>query len=367
MGSNSIINKLTKMFNETDVIKFADKDNFNDVVSWIPSGVPSLDFTMGTLGYPPGVVEIAGKSRSGKTTLGLTAIKYFQKQHREDGVAIILSSENRDNKQYAKKMGVDVDNVIIIKSKYVEDLFFKLQLNINYVKKIWADEKREGKPPIVIMWDSVGATLSRAEFETFTENVKKMEKSLEKGTKFEIDHAQVASFAKNAKMMVKAILGNLYEDNITLIAINHTGDKIGNMQKGRKSYGGEWVEYLPTIRLETLLIKHISLDDVEVAQITKIKIVKNDFGTREPAEIEILLGVGVVLSESDINFAVENGIITKEGTKFSFMGGKLTWKSPRTFYQLYNDGNKLLDILYSKIQKIRHESVRNSKKVMNDE
>jgi RecA/RadA recombinase len=363
---NKFVNKLLDEMNSDEIIKFTDKDNFKEVSRWIPTGLPELDFNLGTLGLPPGIVEVAGKSRSGKTTFSLHVGKYFQKLE-PNGVIIILSSENRDNKQYAQKIGIDTDSVIIIKSKYVEDLFFKYELTRKRLQKLWEEEGNKGSIPILLIWDSVGGTLSRAESETFDENVKALEKSIEKGTKFEISHAQVAAFAKNAKMMIKSVLGNLYSENITLIAINHTGDKIGNMQKGRKSYGGEWVEYLPTIRLETILIGHEKIDDVEVAQQTKIKVVKNDFGSRKVTDIDILLGVGFMLSEVDIEYAVKHGIIQKEGkTGYTFLNGKIKWTSKRSFYQCYEVNKKLMDLLHNKVIKARHNDVLREKGLLED-
>ena len=99
--SKSIIDKIVQKFNSEDVIKFSDKDGFKDIKSWAHTGSPTLDYNLRTFGLPTGIIEIAGKSRSGKTTLGLMAMKYFLQENPDDGIAVILSSENRDNKDYA--------------------------------------------------------------------------------------------------------------------------------------------------------------------------------------------------------------------------------------------------------------------------
>ena len=115
--AKSIIDKIVDRFNSEDVIKFSDKDGFKDVKSWAHTGSPTLDYNLRTFGLPTGIIEIAGKSRSGKTTLGLMAMKYFLQENPEDGIAVILSSENRDNKDYALQLGLPVHRIIIIKVK----------------------------------------------------------------------------------------------------------------------------------------------------------------------------------------------------------------------------------------------------------
>jgi hypothetical protein len=131
----------------------------------------------------------------------------------------------------------------------------------------------------------------------------------------------------------------------------------------RKSTGGEWVELLPTIRLSMKLLKHEKIDDVEVAQITEVKVVKNDFGSRQKTDIRILLGYGIILSQEDIDYACEAGIIQKEGAKkMSFLNGKLTWSSPRELFQHYYDHNKLLTVLHNKINKAMQSDLIELKK-----
>ena len=95
--------------------------------------------------------------------------------------------------------------------------------------------------------------------------------------------------------------------------------------------------------------------DEEVAQISKVKVVKNDFGSRKTTEIRILLGEGVILSQDDIDYALEVGILKKEGVnKITFMNGKLSWSSPREFFNLYHNRNKFLKVLHKRI----NESMR---------
>src|ERR1017187_6820049 len=134
---SSITDRLIAKFNSTDVISFAAKDNFKDMKSWAGTGSPTLEKNLGVLGFPTGIIEIAGKSRSGKTTLGLQGMRSFLRDN-ENGVAVILSSENRDNKEYATKMGIDTSRIIIIKVRYVEQMFLQVKNLLDETTKIFS-------------------------------------------------------------------------------------------------------------------------------------------------------------------------------------------------------------------------------------
>jgi len=353
--SNSIIDKIVKKFNSEDVIKFSEKDGFKDVKSWSHTGSPSLDYNLRTFGLPTGIIEIAGKSRSGKTTLGLMAMKYFLKENPEDGIAVILSSENRDNKDYALQLGLPIKDIIIIKIKYVEAMFMQVKKLIMDADEIMKQEKRT--PKFFFLWDSLGATLSRSELETMEENTKRMEKKLQSDggvEDIEFKNEKMMSFAKESKKFAKSIMSEMYDHVVHFVMLNHQYDNTapGSFITTRKSTGGEWVELLPCLRLSLKLKGNEKIDDVEVAQITEVKVVKNDFGSRKKTDIRILLGYGIILSQEDIDYAVETGLLKKEGAKkYIFMNGRLSWSSPREFFKLYQQHDKFLKILHSKIKK----------------
>lgn len=356
-----IINNLVKQFNSEDVIKFSDKDMFKENKSWVLTGSPELEYNLGVLGFPTGIIEISGPSRSGKTTLGLEAMSRFLEQNPEDGIAIILSSENRDNKDYALKIGMDVDRVIILKIRYVEDMFMKVKTMINKTEKIF-NENKLGKPKFFFLWDSLGATLSKAELDTMEENTEAMEKKMAKGEELEkMKHEKLGAFAKPAKMFAKFLTGEMYDKIIHFVMLNHVYDTMGGPVAGKKSNGGNWVEFMPCLRLRMTLTGHEKIDDVEVAQYSEIKVIKNDFGSRRKTIVEILLGKGFVLSEEDIEFGVEQGIIKKEGAK-KHIFNKVSWISKRTFYKLYDTDAKMMKILHKKIHNARHKDVLKNRK-----
>lgn len=348
----SIIDDIVKRFNNEDVIKFSDKDGFKEIKSWAHTGSPTLDFNLHTFGIPTGIVEIAGKSRCGKTTLGLMAMKDFLKSNPDDGVAVILSSENRDNKDYALQLGIDVSRIIIIKIRYVEKMFMMVKKLLDDVDGLFK-EKKMGKPKFFFLWDSIGATLSKSELDTMEENTDTLSKKLDRGDDIgDLKHEKVGAFAKSAKMFAKFLLGECYNRTIHFVMLNHQYETIGGMGVAtRKSTGGEWVELLPSLRLSMKLKGHEKIDDEEVAQITEVKVVKNDFGSRKKTDIRILLGYGIILSDEDVQYALDKGILQKEGAKkITYLNGKLKWSSPRELFALYQSGNKLLPALHAKIK-----------------
>lgn len=326
---------------------------------WVHTGSPELDFNIGSYGFPVGLTEISGPSKSGKTTLALAGMLNFQRKH-PDGICLILSSENRDNEQYMNQIGIDTSRVKVITSKFVEELFWNMQIFINRVEEVWNEEKLQGNPKIYVFWDSIGGTNSRSELEAFKTNAKLYEESITKGTKLEIKHAKPGDFAKAAKACVKAILSQLYDKDIVFVALNHLIDDFDTGTT--KSPGGTWVEFFPTLRLKCKRKEWVTYEIdkkmEQVGQITTVMVEKNDFGGRRSTDIEILLGFGLVLNRADIEYALSKSIIKKEGaTVHTFMGGKLRWNSKRTFYELYVNHNKLLHILHNKILQERHKDM----------
>lgn len=345
------------------VVRLDDIDPFEEMRDyWIETGCPELDFNLGTLGLPWGLVEIAGKSLSGKTTLGYRALKGFQKKH-PNGFAFVLSSERRDNKKYAERMGIDVKRVIVLRFQYVEEMMALVQNNVKRINALWRKNKMPGQPRMFFMWDSVGATLSRSEFETQQKNAQTYDKALEKGGDEAAETMDYASgkpgaFAKEAKAFAKYMLGLCADHKYTFVIINHTMDEIGGFTfvKQRKSTGGEWVEYMPSIRLELSVIQQRKIGEQQKGQISQIKIKKNDFGSRRKTKIEIVLGYGIVLSESDIDYAVSQGILDKKGKTYSYKG-KLSWSNVAELYAVYRSNSPFYELLLKAITAARHEDV----------
>lgn len=366
---SNVLSKLTARFNSDDVITFKKKDGFAEVKSWAHTGSPELNWNLRTYGLPTGIIEIAGRSRSGKTTEGLEAMKYFLDENPETGLACILSSENRDNKDYAIQLGIDPSRVVIIKIHYVEQMFVRVSKFVKDAHALFEEAGIKEKPKFFFLWDSLGATLSKAEYDALRANVENMDKAAAKGEELEkLQEPKMMAFAKSAKMFAKGLVGLCYTNVIHFVILNHQYEQNVMGVTSRKSTGGEWVELMPTLRLQMRVTEMKKIDDVEVAQISEVKVIKNDFGSRQKTYIRILLGYGIILSEEDINYAVERGIIQKPSkTVYTALNGKLRWKSDRELYQLYYDQNPLLDTLGKVITAARHRDLREWRKKMMEE
>lgn len=366
--SKNFTDYIVKKFNSEDVIKFAEKDSFAEVKSWCDTGSPLLNFNLHTFGLPTGIIEIAGKSKSGKTTLGLMAMKSFLDQHREDGVCVILSSENRDNKDYALQLGIDVNRVLIVRVRYVEKMFLQTKKIIEEADAFYSEQKV--KPCYFFLWDSLGATLSKNELDTMDENLDTMSKKIDKGGDIQdLKHEKVGAFAKSAKMFCKYITGEMYLRPIHFVILNHQYDVIGSMVPGaRKSTGGEFIELMPCQRFSLKVKGNEKVDDAEVAQITEVKPIKNDFGNRKKTDIRILFGYGVALSDDEIQYAIDKKILKKEGVrKVTFLNGKMSWTSQKEFFNLYFEHNKYLPILYKQIKKSYEKDLLDLKAKLNQD
>lgn len=366
---SNVLSKLTARFNSDDVITFKKKDGFAEVKSWAHTGSPELNWNLRTYGLPTGIIEIAGRSRSGKTTEGLEAMKYFLDENPETGLACILSSENRDNKDYAIQLGIDPSRVVIIKIHYVEQMFVRVSKFVKDAHALFEEAGIKEKPKFFFLWDSLGATLSKAEYDALRANVENMDKATAKGEELEkLQEPKMMAFAKSAKMFAKGLVGLCYTNVIHFVILNHQYEQNVMGVTSRKSTGGEWVELMPTLRLQMRVTEMKKIDDVEVAQISEVKVIKNDFGSRQKTYIRILLGYGIILSEEDIDYAVERGIIQKPSkTVYTALNGKLRWKSDRELYQLYYDQNPLLDTLGKVITASRHRDLREWRKKMMEE
>ncbi len=384
-SGNPFIAGYVRARNSNHTIRLSDRDLFVDAKGWIPLSIPQLQFNLGVLGMPYGLIEIAGESRGGKTSLMYDAIKNFQYQHGENGFVLILSSEKRDNKLLAQRMGVNTENVLVIKIRYVEQITFEVDQFFKYVVDKWKDEYREGRPHFFIGWDSVGSTISRSELDTLKENSERYAKLLDDGTSDEDWHkalesanAKPGAFAKAGKELGKFLQDIAERHHVTVVMINHLIHKIGGRIPNQKmSTGGTWLEYMPTLRIRMKEVQPIKdKDNLQIGQISEVAVEKNDFGSRRSTRVEIQLGWGFVLNEDDIAYALEKGLLVKgtnsNGTvssrKIQTPDGLVTWSARSELYALYRENPMLMDRLTRKINKLRHEDVfaeRRGEKVNN--
>lgn len=378
MAKKTIGELLSKLEEEVDGLRNpSDLNPFNDVDSWAATGSPKLDEVLDTLGLPTGMIELSGKSRSGKTTLAMSGARGFL-QSNETGIVIVAYSERRYNTDYLYDMGLDMDRVRVLDFKYVEDMYRKLKVIIDKVRAMF-QEHGLGIPKFYVVWDSVSSTVSEEEMAAYEENIIKQDKKGgESLSKKESKNTSLGSFAKAAKAGAKYFLTEVYESSLHFVCISHTMTDLKSPVGKRKSSGGEWLEYMPTMRLELSKIGLIKPSGVTkaVGQRTKIRVHKNDFGIPEKeVEVSICFGRGFALDNDELEIGVEEGLLMKKGHGYTSTKFDVSWGSEKELFNLYIKRNpnilKLRDaiseVVHNQIIEKRSKSLRNvdSKNVSN--
>ena len=262
-------------------------------VSVIPTGAVSLDYALGTGGFPRGrIIEIYGPESSGKTTLALQAVASAQ---RAGGMAAFVDVEHALDPGYAKKLGVDVDNLLVSQPDYAEQA---LEITAALVSSNAID---------VLVVDSVAALVPKAELEG------------EMGDSFVGVHARLMSQA------MRKLTGIVSKSNTCLIFINQIREKIGVMfGNPETTTGGRALKFYSSVRVDIRRIAAIKDGDSVVGNRTKVKVVKNKLAPpfRE-AEFDIMYGEGISLTGDLLDLGVEHNIVEKSGSWYSFSGERI--------------------------------------------
>jgi len=347
-----IMQKLVDKIDSQSVIKFSDIDYFGDQKSWISTGSPVLDYNLRTMGYPSGIVEVRGASQSGKTTFSLEALKAVMNTYKDRAIPVILSSERRDNRELAEMIGLDVDNVLIAKTRTIEKVFSEIARIVDEVNDMWSESEIEERPRFLFVWDSLGQTVSRQEAETMDTR-----KNAKAGTKDEDKNAAMGAAARAIAFGLRGTAGLIDDNDLTLFIINRAYDNIGSV--GKSSYGGKAMEFWPTIRLELARVEGYKSGEDEIGQRTQVYTVKTDFDRpKQKFSVEIGYGYGIVLGKDDIEFGIKHGILKKHGAYGAKFNEKLSWQNRKDLYKLYEDKNPMLKVLLAKLTKKAHELVR---------
>jgi recombination protein RecA len=262
-------------------------------VDVIPTGSISIDYALGIGGMPRGrVVEIYGPESSGKTTLALQVIAEAQKA---GGMAAFVDAEHALDAQYAQKLGVDLENLLVSQPDHGEQALEIVEVLI-----------RSGGVDVVVV-DSVAALVPKAEIDG------------------EMGEAQMGLQARLMSQALRKLTGVVSKSKTTLIFINQLREKIGVMfGNPETTTGGKALKFYASVRVDIRRIASIKDGDQVIGGRTRVKIVKNKMAPpfRE-AEFDVMYGQGISREGDLLDMAVERRIIEKSGAWFAFAGERL--------------------------------------------
>ena len=314
------LDKLDKTYGKGTVMKMSDQAVID--VDAIPSGSLGLDIALGVGGYPRGrVVEIYGPESSGKTTLTLHAIAEAQKA---GGIAAFIDAEHAFDRFYAQNLGVDIDNLIISQPDNGEQA---LEIADNLI--------RSGAIDIVVI-DSVAALTPKSEIEG------------------EMGDSKMGLHARLMSQALRKLTASISKTNCTVVFINQLREKIGVMfGNPETTTGGNALKFYASVRLDIRRSTQIKNSAGNVlGNKTRVKVVKNKVAPPfKLAEFDIMYGEGVSKVGEILDIAVENEIIKKSGSWFSYDDTKLG-QGRDAVKNIIKDNPELMEELEEKIKVI---------------
>jgi recombination protein RecA len=286
------LSQIEKQFGKGSIMRLGSKEAIVPI-SVISTGSISFDAALGVGGVPRGrVIEIFGPESSGKTTITLQIVAEAQKA---GGMAAFVDAEHALDPQYAKKLGVDVDNLLISQPDYGEQA---LEITEALVRSGAID---------VLVVDSVAALVPKAELDG------------------EMGDSHMGLQARLMSQALRKLTGTVSKSRTSLIFINQIREKIGVMfGNPETTTGGRALKFYSSVRIDIRRIAAVKEGDVVVGSRTKVKIVKNKVAApfRE-AEFDILYGEGISREGDVLDLAVLHNIVEKSGAWYSFSGERI--------------------------------------------
>ncbi|MBR2767570.1 MAG: recombinase RecA, partial [Solobacterium sp.] len=282
---------IEKEYGKGSIMRLGDRADVS--VDAISSGSLALDAALGIGGYPKGrIIEIYGPESSGKTTLALHAIAECQK---EGGRCAFIDAENAIDPMYARKLGVDIDELILSQPDSGEQALEITEVLI-----------KSGAIDLVVI-DSVAALVPQAELDG------------------EMGDASVGLQARLMSKAMRKLAGVMNRSMCTAIFINQLREKVGIMFGNPETTpGGRALKFYSSVRLDVRKGETLKVGQDVYGNVVKIKVVKNKVAPPfKTATVNMIYGEGISHLDEVINMAVENDIIDKSGAWFSYKGDKI--------------------------------------------
>ena len=311
--------KIDKTYGKGSIMKLGDV--VVEDVEAISTGSIGLDLALGVGGLPKGrVVEIYGPESSGKTTLTIHAIAECQKK---GGIAAFIDAEHAFDRFYAEKLGVDTGDLLISQPDNGEQA---LEIADNLI--------RSGAIDLIVI-DSVAALTPRSEIEG------------------EMGDSSVGVQARLMSKALRKLTSTISRAGCTCIFINQLRHKIGVMfGSPETTTGGNALKFYSSVRIDIRRSTQIKDGEKILGNRTKVKIVKNKVAPPfRRAEFDLMYGEGISKTGEIIDLGVENGLIEKSGSWFSYNGSKLG-QGRESVRNLLKDNPELMDELESKIKEL---------------
>ncbi|HEY6162890.1 MAG TPA: recombinase RecA [Bacteroidia bacterium] len=311
------LDKLEKTYGKGAVMKLS--DDVVEKVDSISTGSLGLDVALGIGGFPRGrIVEIYGPESSGKTTLAIHAIANVQKK---GGIAAIIDAEHAFDRTYAQKLGVDLENLLISQPDNGEQ---GLEIADNLI--------RSGAIDLIVI-DSVAALTPKSEIEG------------------EMGDSKMGLHARLMSQALRKLTATINRTGCCCMFINQLREKIGVMfGNPETTTGGNALKFYASVRLDIRRIGQIKEGETAVGNRARVKVVKNKVAPPfRQAEFDIIFGEGISKVGEIIDIGVEQGLIIKSGSWFSYEGTKLG-QGRDAVKQVFNDNPELAEEIEFRIK-----------------